>query len=499
MPQWSTARALAFERLEVPQMVTAPARRRRPNPVPARSLEPLPKLDIQFARRTLTNGVVVRVARGTRADAALRVRLSFGGAGDPVGEEGLALFAARLVASDSGLAALAGGTGTALGGATSIANEGVFDLRVHVSAGSVTQAAQALARALGTRTYTAAQVGAERATLLSLLAGAGSGNAGRGGGGRGGDVAARAQRIVIEAVAPAWRVVPRFTEQSLARITAGDVRTFLARHVVGGAVIVSIVAPLDTAASLAAAADAFSGVPPGKGPARVPVSRTQSLPVRRGVGPLATSTDVSEERIAAASETQVTIVAGLPSVASDHPDRRALELLTYIVGLPQYGGRMGWALTRGGLAYSSGAATTAGVNTGFILLNTKADTRNSPAAIQCIREIVEGIGARGAEAWELDEARSFILGRTLLYGPWNDSENETIADALIESESRGEELLDLPAFSRATLAITLEQVNAAARRYYRPELLKVVAIGALPPSGEKSPFAPGAFRASFEP
>jgi hypothetical protein len=107
-----------------------------------------------------------------------------------------------------------------------------------------------------------------------------------------------------------------------------------------------------------------------------------------------------------------------------------------------------------------------------------------------------------ADAAQYEALTNSFLGRaggTLLYSPWNDSENDTIADALIESESRGEELLDLPAFSRATLAVTFEQVNAAARRYYRPELLKVVAIGALPPSGEKSPFAPGAFRASFEP
>ena len=57
----------------------------------------------------------------------------------------------------------------------------------------------------------------------------------------------------------------------------------------------------------------------------------------------------------------------------------------------------------------------------------------------------------------------------------------------------------MPAFSRSILGVTLEQVNAAAKRWYRPELLKFVAIGAIPPSNEKSAFAPGTFRAVFEP
>ena len=45
----------------------------------------------------------------------------------------------------------------------------------------------------------------------------------------------------------------------------------------------------------------------------------------------------------------------------------------------------------------------------------------------------------------------------------------------------------------------LDQVNAAARRYYRPDLLKVVAIGAVPRGERTQIFAPGTFRALFEP
>ena len=192
------------------------------------------------------------------------------------------------------------------------------------------------------------------------------------------------------------------------------------------------------------------------------------------------------------------VLAGLPGVSRDNPDRRALELLNYIVGVPSYGGRLGWALTKAGLAYSSAAATAFGASTGHITFSTKCDTRNLDATIQAIREVIAGVGEEGVEDWEVREAQAFTLGRTLLYGPREDSGEDAIAAALLDSETAGEELLDLPAWSRAWLAVTPAQINAVARRYYRPELLKVVAIGAVPGAPQKQVFPAGTFRALFE-
>lgn len=168
------------------------------------------------------------------------------------------------------------------------------------------------------------------------------------------------------------------------------------------------------------------------------------------------------------------------------------------MGVPSYGGRLGWALTKVGLTYSSSATTTFGATTGHIVFSTKCDTRNLEATIQAIREIVAGVGDRGVDDWELQEAKAFTFGRTLLYGTREDSGEEAIASALLDSELSGEELLDLPAFSRNYLAVTLDQVNAAAKRYYRPELLKVVAVGAIPARPGKSQYPAGTFRALFE-
>jgi predicted Zn-dependent peptidase len=143
--------------------------------------------------------------------------------------------------------------------------------------------------------------------------------------------------------------------------------------------------------------------------------------------------------------------------------------------------------------------TTFGSAAGHILFTTDCDTRNLDATIQAIREVVAGVGDRGVEQWEVDEAKAFMLGRMLLYGPRQDSGEDAIAKALLRAETHGSEVLDLPAWSREYLSVTLEQINAAAKRYYRPDRLKVVAIGAIPSGDHKSLFPPGTFRSLFEP
>jgi predicted Zn-dependent peptidase len=248
------------------------------------------------------------------------------------------------------------------------------------------------------------------------------------------------------------------------------------------ALSVALVGPMDPARATEIAARHFS---------RLPSSR----PFRaRQVGGAAARL----EQIAVPGAKQVEIVAGLPGVPANHTDRRALELLSYIVGVPYYGGRLGWALTKTGLTYSSAAQTYFG-ESGYILLSTTADTRNTPATIQAIREVVGGVGERGVEEWELKEAQAFLLGRTMLYGAREDSPPATIAAALTNSDAAGLELLDLPALSRAYLSVTLEEINRVARSYYRPERLHVVAMGAIPTGEMRSPFAAGTFRGLFEP
>jgi len=374
-PTWSDGRGLVGERMVIPPLTTPPAKRRRPEPVPAQALRPLEPIPIQTARRVLRNGVVVRVAHVQAPVFAAQLRADSG------------------AASDSG---------------------GHVDIRRSGPLSEAPSALAALARAAADQRL---------AGVLTVAVVAGSGTE-LGGGAR----------------------------------NAAELLEFVARE--------------------------FAML--SRPPALPPAARTQRATPR-------------DTAIFHPAETQVSIVARLPGVPRDHPDRRALELLNYIVGVPSYGGRLGWALTKSGLTYAAAARTHFAAAVGEISLTTTADTRNAAATVQAIREVVAGIAANGVEGWELQEAQAFTLGRATLYGPREDSPAEVIAAALLESETNGLDQLDPPALSRAYLAVTLEQINRVAKMYYRPELLSVTATGAIPPRDDTKIFPTGTFRAIFEP
>jgi predicted Zn-dependent peptidase len=165
--------------------------------------------------------------------------------------------------------------------------------------------------------------------------------------------------------------------------------------------------------------------------------------------------------------------------------------------MPYYGGRLGWALTKGGLTYSSAAATRSGAATGHVLFTTRSNPANLEATLQALEEVIGQVGEEGVFEWELREAQGFTLGRLLLSGPREDSDASALATALLDSESYGWEWLDLPALSRAVLAVTIADLQRVARTYYRPDLLHIVVAGRMPSGPRESPFPAGTFRSLF--
>jgi zinc protease len=481
MPQWSNSRALAGDRLEVPPLTTPPAKRTRPTPVPARSLAPLAPLGIRMERVVLDNGVVIRAAQATGPDVAIQVRVAFGKRA-PEGDDAPALVAARWIAADSGLRAVGARVTT-----TGLANDGYFDIRASGREPDVSPMLATIAHALASRPTAGDRFDALR--TVSADVGGGRGRGGGGGGGAGAAVNATARARVLSAVAPAWRLGDPSAD-SLARVSAAEVTAFLDARLHGGAVTVAIVAPALPSVVLESAKRSVSALAKGE---RVSGTPTPVVSVS------AHSDRDADQRIPMSTETQVTVLAGLPGVPRGSSDWRALELLNYIVGVPSYGGRLGWALTKVGLTYSSSATTTFGATAGHMLFSTKCDTRNLDATVQAIREVIGDVAEHGVEEWEVDEAKAFTLGRMLLYGARDDSGGDAIATALLDSELTGNELLDLPAWSRGYLSVTRDQINAAARRYYRLDRLDVVSIGAIPGGTHASPFKPGTFAALFQP
>ncbi len=443
--------------LKVPPRSVAPKPRFRPSPVPARALQPVPGPKLETARLELENGVAVRVAQREGKTAMLSVRLGLGSALDPPGKEGLTLLVVRLLSSDSELTSLTEKLGVefrnSASSSTSYSNLDYIDLSARFLVSDMEAVIGRIVLALQASSFEAEQIEKERTKLVGTIKELMT------------DVNWVARRRVLEGVAPAWHP-PIGTWESLNNITPKDVNGYLSRHLTGGSIFVSLVAPGDPEELLDIVSSAFDGIPKSSQP---DVIQRLEQKLRPG-----------EDRIPMAGKTQAVVVAGLPGVARSHPDYLALKLLNYIVGDINYSGRLGWHLVKGGLVYSVKATPYFGRTEGPVIIRTATAPSNLEKTLSVIREVITKIGKKGVEEWELREAKAANLGRMLRNRIHAESLGQAIASVLLDSEYFSEELLDYAGRSAAILAVTLEQLNEVARRYYRPELLGVAVVGALP-------------------
>jgi zinc protease len=165
------------------------------------------------------------------------------------------------------------------------------------------------------------------------------------------------------------------------------------------------------------------------------------------------------------------------TVPITHPDYRELEVLSVILGAGSgLTGRIPSRIReREGLAYSSWAAAVAaaGLDPGRLTVAVGTSPSTIGRAEQAVVEELERLVAEGVEESEVDDARSYLLGREAFRRETARQCAELEAQAtfygipLDRSEWLAEKLEGLDA----------ERINALARLHVRPnELLTTVAI-----------------------
>jgi zinc protease len=175
--------------------------------------------------------------------------------------------------------------------------------------------------------------------------------------------------------------------------------------------------------------------------------------------------------VALPRKAQASITVALPSAGADAADYPALTLLNYLLGETGYAGRLGEALVDTGLAYAVYASLWPYRSSGPAMLTT--DAAESGEAVSRIRATLGALAARGATAAELDEAKGFVLGRLLFRFETPAAASAAVADLA----SRGEGTVGLQAFGRRVLAVTRDDLNAAAAKYYDPARAVFVVAG----------------------
>ncbi len=182
---------------------------------------------------------------------------------------------------------------------------------------------------------------------------------------------------------------------------------------------------------------------------------------------------------------QAHLLIGHLTVDRRHPDFTALELLAVILGAGS--GLTGRIPTRvreqEGLAYTATAQTLsgAGLDPGHLLFYVATSPATVARAQSCVGEELERLLADGVTRQELEEARSFLLGRE----PFRRETAGQWVRLLSEAQ-----IYDLPVddaqWRRASLrALDVPALNAAARRHLDPSRLSVV-VG-LPEGGKLQP------------
>ncbi len=178
---------------------------------------------------------------------------------------------------------------------------------------------------------------------------------------------------------------------------------------------------------------------------------------------------------------QAHLILSHSTVRLGDPDHPALELLSVILGSGSgLNGRIPWRLReREGLAYAAQATalSRAGLDPGRLVISVGTSPDRIDRAEKAARSELERLLEGGVTAEEVDEARSYLIGRE----PFRRETPRQLADLLARSEFYG-----LP-FDRPTwLADALrdldpEAVLEVARRHLRPEEL-LTTVGLPDPS-----------------
>jgi len=249
-------------------------------------------------------------------------------------------------------------------------------------------------------------------------------------------------------------------ESTLGRIARQDIVDFHKRVYCGDNLVVIITGDFDPAAVQSRVAAAFGQVPAGT-PLRwsdsaEPNPKTRLLLIDKP------------------DATQTYFEIGQPGIDHRNPDRTKLLILDTL-----FGGRFTSLLNEAlrvnsGLTYGAFSSVQQVRLPGSIWISTYTKTDTTAKAIDMALDVLRTLGDKGITEEQLASTKAYIKGT---FPPEHLETADQLADALAELElyELGRDEID-GLFSRID-AVTLDQANAAARRYFRSEGLTFVVLG----------------------
>jgi predicted Zn-dependent peptidase len=252
---------------------------------------------------------------------------------------------------------------------------------------------------------------------------------------------------------------PAGTVESVAGLSAEDVRGFAAAAYTGPAAALAVVGPLPHDAVRALAAAAFAAMPTGPG---LPAGPAPAVRARgRGL------------RLARADAERVQLRLVFPGLATGDPDEAALWVLDALLGGPRAAGRVFDRLREQlGLAYEAGTAAESYSDAGVYTVHAAVAPGAAVRAVDAIAAEVAAIRAGVADA-EVAEAVEYMIGWNEMAADGFDGFADGMAEDL-QLRGRPRTLTDVAA---ALAGVTAASVRRVAARVLDPASARLVLVG----------------------
>ena len=263
--------------------------------------------------------------------------------------------------------------------------------------------------------------------------------------------------------------------ESIARITREDLIAFYRKTIHPNGMMLGVTGDFDKSAMLALLRETFGDWKPGEGPvltiADAPQNQT-GKPVVRFV-----NKDTSQTHLR----------VGHLSIKESDPDYVALAIANDILGGSSFRSRLfNDVRTKRGLAYSVGSRLNTGVHDQGVWL-MRAETK-LPSTQEVITRFIANMERMRTELVtdsELAEAKEAYVNSFV----FSFASSSAIVGRLVELEYDGLPPDFLQQLRARVVALTKEEILAAAKKHFNPERLTIVAVGA----GEALPKLLGGF------
>ena len=251
-------------------------------------------------------------------------------------------------------------------------------------------------------------------------------------------------------------------EASYDRIRRAEIVEDHKRLFVGKNLVVIVAGDFDAAAAKTSVTKTFSAVPAGE-----PFQFLATASVPR---PAASRVLLIDKPDA----TQTYFIIAQPGVRRATPDRVPLILVNTLFG-GRFTSMINDALrVNSGLTYGASSSVQMGRLDGAITINTYTKTDTTEKAIDMALDVLKGLGDKGLTADQLASAKAYVKGE---YPTRTVQTADQIANVLADMELYGLGRDEVDEFFARVDAVTLEQANAVARKYYRTDNLTFVLLG----------------------